>query len=285
MKNLWDINVIKEILEKNNFNFSKSLGQNFLINKNICPQMAESAIIDENTCAIEVGPGIGILTKELALRSKKVATVEIDKRLLPVLDETLEEFDNIEIINDDILKIDVNRLIEEKFNGEDVIVCANLPYYITSPVIMHFLENHAKVRNITVMVQKEAADRLCAEVGSRESGAVTVAVNYYAQAKKLFNVSKGSFHPQPKVDSAVIQLQIREKPPVEIKDEKLFFRMVKAAFSQRRKTAANSISSGLGIEKSEVIKAIEKAGFDANVRAEKLKMEELAKLCECIAEI
>ena len=285
MKNLWDIKTIKEVLEKNNFNFSKSLGQNFLINPDVCPEMADCAVESSNMSAIEVGPGIGILTKELALRAKKVVSVEIDARLLPVLDETLEEFDNIEIVNDDILKIDVNKLIEEKFDGEDIVVCANLPYYITSPVIMHFLENHAKVKKLIVMVQKEVADRLCAEVGSRESGAVTVAVNYYAKAKKLFNVSKGSFHPQPKVDSAVIELEIREKPPIEISDESFFFQTVKAAFSQRRKTAANGISSGLGIDKGKVIAAIEKAGLDVSVRAEKLTMSELAKLCECLIEI
>ena len=282
MKDLWEINTVRDVLERNNFKFSKSLGQNFLINPTVCPNMAESALHDNETSALEIGPGIGILTKELALRAKKVVSVEIDNRLMPVLDETVGEFENLEIVNDDILKIDINRLIEEKFDGEDVVVCANLPYYITSPVIMYILESRAKIRNMTVMVQKEAADRLCAEVGSRESGAVTVAVNYYAEAKKLFNVSRGSFMPQPNVDSAVIQLTIREKPAIEVSDEAKFFRMVKSAFSQRRKTAANGISSGMGIEKSAVISALEKAGLDSNVRAEKLTMEELARLCECL---
>ena len=159
---LWNIKTIQEILEKNNFSFSKSLGQNFLINKNVCPEMADEAVGDGEVCAIEIGAGIGILTKELALRAKKVLSVEIDQRLLPVLDETLSEFDNVEILNADILKIDINELLEEKFKGEDVIVCANLPYYITSPVIMHFLESKSRIKSMTFMVQKEAADRLCA---------------------------------------------------------------------------------------------------------------------------
>lgn len=280
MKNLWEINTIKDIMTRHGFQFSKSLGQNFLINPNVCPQMAEYALSDGATCAIEIGAGVGILTAELAKRAKKVVSIEVDSALLPVLDETLADFDNVEVINADVLKTDINALIEEKFPGEKVAVCANLPYYITSPIIMYFLENKAKIENMTVMVQKEAADRLCAEVGSRESGAVTVAVNYYAEAEKLFGVSKGSFMPAPKVDSAVMKLKIRENPPIEVSDEKKFFSLVKSAFSQRRKTAANGISSGMELSKADVIAAIERAGLDANVRAEKLTMEELARLCE-----
>lgn len=280
MKNLWEINTIKDIMTRHGFQFSKSLGQNFLINPTVCPQMAEQAISDGVTCVIEIGAGVGILTAELAKRAKKVVSIEVDSALLPVLEETLADFDNVEVINADVLKTDINRLIEEKFPGEKVAVCANLPYYITSPIIMYFLEEKAKIENMTVMVQKEAADRLCAEVGSRESGAVTVAVNYYAEAKKLFSVSSGSFMPAPKVDSAVMQLKIREKPPVEVGDEKKFFALVKSAFSQRRKTAVNGISSGMSIPKQDVISAIERAGLDVNVRAEKLTMEELARLCE-----
>lgn len=282
MKELWDIKNIREILERHRFNFAKSLGQNFLVNKNVCPAMAQEAVENSDVSVIEVGPGIGILTQELALRAKKVLAVEIDTRLLPVLEETLAEFDNVEILNADILKLDIPSLIEEKFSGEDVVVCANLPYYITSPVIMHFLESKSSIKSLTVMVQKEAADRLCADVGSREAGAVSVAVNFYAEAQKLFNVSKGSFYPQPKVDSAVIKLTVRQEPPVEIKDEKMFFQTVKAAFSQRRKTAANGISSGLNMDKNDVIAAIEDTGLDPNVRAEKLTMEQLAKLADCL---
>lgn len=284
MQELWNIKTIKEILQKHHFNFSKSLGQNFLVNPNVCPKMADEAVQKKSDCVIEIGPGIGILTKELALRAKRVLSVEIDERLLPVLDETLGEFDNVEILHGDILKLDINKLLEEKFPGEDVVVCANLPYYITSPVIMHFLESRSTIKSLTFMVQKEAADRLCAEVGSREAGAVSVAVNYYAEPEKLFNVSKGSFVPSPKVDSAVIKLTVRKKPPIELKDEKMFFKVVKAAFSQRRKTAVNGISSGLGIDKATVINAIENAGLDANVRAEKLTMQELGNLSDIIYE-
>lgn len=282
MKNLSDISVVKSILAKHGFTFSKALGQNFIINPNVCPEMADEAIDNDGMGVLEIGPGIGVLTYQLAKRADKVVSVELDKRLLPVLDETLAEFDNVEIINADVMKLDLNELIEEKFGSREVCVCANLPYYITSPIIMMLLESKLPIKSITVMVQKEAADRLCAEIGSRDSGAVTVAVNYYAEAKRLFNVSKGSFMPAPKVDSAVIRLDIRQEPPVKVSDEKKFFRLVKAAFGQRRKTALNSISSGMSLPKSEVAAAIEKTGLDINIRAEKLTMQQLADLCENI---
>lgn len=280
MKNLSDISVVKSILAKHGFTFSKALGQNFIINPNICPEMADEAIDSDGMGVLEIGPGIGVLTYQLAKRADKVVAVELDKRLLPVLDETLAEFDNVEIINADVMKLNLTELIKEKFGSREVCVCANLPYYITSPIIMMLLESRLPIKSITVMVQKEAADRLCAEIGSRDSGAVTVAVNYYAEARRLFNVSKGSFMPAPKVDSAVIRLDIRQEPPVKVSDEKKFFRLVKAAFGQRRKTALNSISSGMSLPKSEVAAAIEKTGLDINVRAEKLTMQQLADLCE-----
>lgn len=282
MKNLSDISVVKSILAKHGFTFSKALGQNFIINPNVCPEMADEAIDNDGMGVLEIGPGIGVLTYQLAKRADKVVSVELDKRLLPVLDETLAEFDNVEIINADVMKLDLNELIKEKFGSREVCVCANLPYYITSPIIMMLLESKLPIKSITVMVQKEAADRLCAEIGSRDSGAVTVAVNYYAEAKRLFNVSKGSFMPAPKVDSAVIRLDIRQEPPVKVSDEKKFFKLVKAAFGQRRKTALNSISSGMSLPKSEVAAAIEKTGLDINIRAEKLTMQQLADLCENI---
>ncbi|MGN1418939.1 MAG: 16S rRNA (adenine(1518)-N(6)/adenine(1519)-N(6))-dimethyltransferase RsmA, partial [Acutalibacteraceae bacterium] len=237
MADLSDISVIKGILSKHGFTFSKALGQNFLINPSVCPKMAQMCGADEETGVIEIGPGIGVLTKELALRAKKVVCIELDERLLPVLDETLGEFDNVKIINGDILKIDLKKLIEEEFAGMKVVVCANLPYYITSPVIMRLLESKLPISAVTVMIQKEVADRLCAEAGSRNAGAITVSVNYFAKAQKLFDVSKGSFMPAPKVDSAVIKLDIKEKPDVFVSDEKKFFKMVKAAFAMRRKTA------------------------------------------------
>lgn len=280
MRNLYDINVIKDVMGRHGFNFSKALGQNFIINPDVCPKIAELGGAEENTGVIEIGAGVGVLTAELAKRAKKVVCIEIDKRLLPVLDETLSDFDNIEIINEDVLKVDLHKLIEEKFPGMRVVVCANLPYYITSPIIMMLLESNLPIESITVMVQKEAGDRLCAEVGSRDAGAVTAAVNYYAEAQKLFDVSRGCFMPSPKVDSMVIKLDLRKEKLFDLKDEKKFFRLVKSAFGQRRKTASNSISAGMGIPKGEVISALERAGFDANVRAEKFTMEDFKRLCE-----
>lgn len=280
MQNLSDISVVKRVLSKHGFNFSKALGQNFLINPSVCPRMAENCGADENTGVIEIGAGIGVLTAELAKRAKKVVSIELDTRLLPVLSETLSEFDNVEIVNADVMKTDLHALIKEKFQGMDVVVCANLPYYITSPIITMLLEEKLPIKAITVMIQKEAADRLSTPVGSRDSGAITVCTNYYAEVKHLFNVSRGSFMPPPNVDSTVIKLRIRPEPAVKVSDEKKFFRMVKAAFAQRRKTAVNSIASGMGLSKNQVAEALQKSGLDVNVRAEKLTMEELAALSE-----
>lgn len=282
MLELTDIGTIKALLARHGFHFSKALGQNFIVNPSVCPRMADESGIDSESGVIEIGAGIGVLTAELAKRAKKVVCIELDSKLLPILDETLADFDNIEIINADVLKTDLAALIEEKFGGMPVYVCANLPYYITSPVIMTLLESRLPLKAVTVMVQREAAQRLCAPVGSRLSGAVTVAVDYYAEARKLFDVSAGSFMPAPKVDSSVIRLDIREKPGIEVSDEKLFFSMVHAAFSQRRKTASNSISSGTGIPKAVVAEAIERCGFPPSVRAESMTAEQLAALCEAL---
>lgn len=277
--NLSDIHTVKALLAGHGFNFSKALGQNFLINPEICPAMADEAVLSGADGIIEIGAGVGVLTAELCRRAKKVVAVELDTRLLPVLSQTLAEFDNLEVVNADILKTDLHTLIKEKLTGcETVSVCANLPYYITSPVIMKLLEDRLPIRQIVVMVQAEAADRLCAAVGSRASGAVTVAVNYYAQAEKLFDVSRTSFVPSPKVDSAVIRLQVSEKPRITVPNERLFFNMVKAAFAQRRKTALNGISAGLGISKEKIAAAIARAGLRADIRAEKLSMEALSTL-------
>ncbi len=281
MQNLTDISVVRDVLSRHGFTFSKALGQNFLINPSVCPQMAECCGADGQG-VLEIGPGVGVLTAELAKRARKVVSLELDKRLLPVLAETLADFDNVTIVNDDVLKVDLRALLEEHFAGMEVCVCANLPYYITSPVIMRLLEERLPFCSITVMVQKEAADRLCAPVGSREAGAVTVAVQYYARAEKLFSVSRGSFLPAPNVDSAAIRLQIRETPAVAVVDERKFFRMVKAAFGQRRKTALNAISAGMALQKADVASALERAGLLANIRAEQLSMEELAALCEAL---
>ena len=280
MGNLSDIGVIKSVLQKHGFTFSKALGQNFIINPSVCPRIAEEGGAREGVGVLEVGAGIGVLTAELAKRADKVVCVELDTRLLPVLDETLADYDNIKIINGDILKVDLHEILREEFGDMPVIVCANLPYYITSPVIMRLLESRLNIESVTVMVQKEAAVRLCADVGSRDSGAVTVAVDFYSDAQKLFDVSRGSFMPAPNVDSAVIRLDIRKEVPIEVSDEKFFFSMVRSAFSQRRKTASNGISSGLGMPKQKVIEAIENAGLPATVRAESLTMEQLGILCE-----
>lgn len=280
MNRLSDIGTIKDILSRHGFTFSKSLGQNFLINPSVCPRMAELSGAGQGVGVIEVGPGIGVLTNELCTLADKVVAIELDKRLLPVLDETLGEYDNLKVINADILEIDLHKLIEEEFSGMEVVVCANLPYYITSPVIMKLLEDKLPISAITVMVQKEAAQRICAEVGSRQSGAVTVSVNYYAKPKMLFSVSAGSFMPAPKVDSAVIRLEILKEPPVKVSDEKKLFSVVKAAFSQRRKVVLNSLSSGLSIEKERTAKILEKAGVPATARAEKLTLQDFAAIAE-----
>lgn len=278
MQKLSDISTIRAVLEKNGFHFSKALGQNFLINPSVCPRMAALSGAADCAGAVEVGPGIGVLTRELSQVAKKVVSIELDKRLLPVLDETLADCDNVKILNADVMKLDLRRMIEEEFPGGEVAVCANLPYYITSPVIMRLLEERLPVTSITVMVQKEAAERLCAHPGERACGAVSAAVWYYAEPEILFQVSRGSFMPAPNVDSAVIRLRIRKTPPVEVANEPFFFRVVRAAFAQRRKTAVNSIANTLGRSKQAVAAAFDAAGVPQNARAEALTLEDFAAL-------
>lgn len=285
MDNLSKPGVIKDILERHDFSFSKSLGQNFLINPSVCPRIAEMGNAAAGFGIIEIGTGIGVLTSELAKRAEKVVAIEIDSRLLPVLDETLAEYDNIKVINDDVMNVDLHKLIDDEFQGLDVAVCANLPYYITSPVIMMLLEKRLPIKSITVMVQKEAGVRLCAKMGTRDVGAVTVAVNYFSEAKMLFNVSRGSFMPAPNVDSCVIRFDIKEKTPEGVSDEKHFFRVVRAAFSQRRKTLLNSVSSSMGIDKGIVSSAAEKAGLPLTIRPEQMEMNEFISFAECLKEL
>ena len=280
--NLSDINTVRSLLQKNGFTFKKSLGQNFLINPDICPAMADAAC-DRDTGVIEIGPGIGVLTAELSARAKRVIAIELDERLKKILPVTLSESENVEIIYGDVLKTDLKTLIAEKFSDcKRVAVCANLPYYITSPIVMSLLESKLPIDSITVMVQKEAAERLCAKVGTREAGAVSVAVSYYAEPEILFGVDKGSFMPPPKVDSAVIQLHIRENPPVAVNDESKFFRLVKACFAQRRKTLVNTVSNTLGMDKESIKNALAKLGLSETVRGERLTLEELAELSNLI---
>lgn len=281
--NLYDYNTINKILTSHGFTFSKALGQNFLIDPNVCPEMARCLNADKDTGVIEIGPGIGVLTKELCSVAGNVIAIELDKRLFPVLNETLGEFENLEIVEGDVLSLDLAVLIAEKFSDKKhVKVCANLPYYITSPVIMKLLESKLPIDEIVVMVQKEAAERFCAEIGSRESGAVTVAVNYYANAEMLFEVTKDCFYPSPKIDSAVMRLTLRDKPPVEVRDEKRFFAVVKAAFAQRRKTALNSLSSTLCLSKDKVLSALNEIGADERARAESFSLDQLARLSEIL---
>ena len=277
MYNLSDIGVIKQLLFDAGFSFKKSLGQNFLINPSVCPDMAEASGCTD-IGVIEIGTGVGVLTVELCKRAKKVVCIEIDTRLKSILDKTLKDFDNCEVIFEDVMKVDLAALIKDKFGDMPVVVCANLPYYITSPIIMMLLESRLPINAITVMVQKEAADRLTAEVGSRESGAVTVAVDYYAKAETVRKVSRGSFMPSPNVDSAVIKLNLRKEPPAELINEKAFFKLVRAGFNQRRKTLQNSVSSALGISKDTLKTALENSGLAPTVRAEALTMQELCTL-------
>ncbi len=278
--NLTNIGTVREILSRHGFSFSKGLGQNFIVNPDICPKIAEYGNARQGYGILEIGTGIGVLTKELALRADKVSAVEIDSRLMPVLAETLADFDNIKIYNEDVMKADLHKIIAEDFQGLQTAVCANLPYYITSPVIMMLLESNLPITSITVMVQKEAAQRLCAEVGTREAGAITVGVNYYGTAKQLFDVSRGNFMPSPNVDSAVIRIDIDKKYNLSEEQEKFFFKMVKSGFSQRRKTLANAISSLMGFNKSDVYPVLKSFGISENVRIEALSMEQLVKIAE-----
>lgn len=280
MDNLTNINVIKDILSRHGFSFSRALGQNFLINPSVCPKIAEMGNAQKGWGVLEIGAGVGVLTRELALRADKVVSVEIDGRLIPVLEETLADCGNVTVINEDVMKADLAAITAEHFPGLKVAVCANLPYYITSPIIMNLLESRLPIECITVMVQKEAGVRLCAEPGSREAGAVSAAVRYYAEPKMLFNVSRGSFMPAPNVDSCVIRLDIKKDPPVKVSDEKLYFRVVRGAFSQRRKTLVNSLSSALGIPKAEAAEAIKAAGLPENIRPEQLALEDFAAVSE-----
>lgn len=241
--------------------------------------MAEYCNLSEERGVLEIGPGIGVLTCELAKRASKVVAVELDKRLLPILGETLSDFKNINIVNSDILKLDLNKFVSEQFDTKEICVCANLPYYITSPVIMAILEAKLEnIRSIVVMVQKEAAQRICANPGTRNSGAISIAVNYYAKPELLFDVPRGNFMPAPNVDSAVIRLNIREAPPAHIIDTKLFFKIVKAAFGKRRKTLVNSLSSSLPIAKNDLVKLITESSIKANARAEELTLDQFAEL-------
>ena len=276
---LYAPSTIREIKDKYGFRLSKSLVQNFLTDKNIIDEIIESAQIGPEDLVMEIGPGIGVITMEAAEKAKKVIAVEIDKNLIPILKETLKDYDNVEIINKDILKTDVNGLIDgckEKFAG--VKILGNLPYYITTPIIMKLLEDGVKADSITIMMQKEVADRIKALPETKAYGALSVAVQYYCTAEAVVNVPKEVFMPQPKVDSTVLRLCIRKEKPVILEDRDMFFRCVKAGFGQRRKTLLNSLMGIDNITKDIVRDALEKAGIDPSRRAETLNLEEFAKL-------
>jgi len=271
---------IKYIMEKYGFKFSKSLGQNFLIDDQVIEDIMEGADVGSEDCVLEVGPGIGVMTQALAERAEKVVSVEIDSSLLPVLDETLAPYDNVKIINSDILKIDLRQLIEEEFNGRRPKVVANLPYYVTTPIIMMFLEEGIPVTDIVVMVQKEVAERIVSAPGNKIYGALSVAVQFYSEPSVIVKAPKGLFMPQPKVDSLVVRMKIRETPKVDVKNRKLFFRVVKAAFGMRRKTLLNALSAGLGISKDMVNEVMGACDIDPKRRGETLSIEEFGLLAD-----
>jgi len=267
---------IRRLSEKYGFDFSKSLGQNFLINAAIPVKIAEGADI-EGKNVLEIGPGIGCLTRQLCSRAKSVITVEIDKRLIPILDETLADFDNVKVINDDILNVDLSTL----FDGQSFSVCANLPYYITTPIIMHLLESGAKIDSITVMVQKELARRFTSQPNTADYGSVTASIMYYAKASTLFGVSAGSFCPAPKVDSAVIKLDILpENMRISVKNKENFFRVIKAAFAMRRKTLVNNLSQEFKIPKSDCAAILSSLGLSETIRGEALSIEKYAQISD-----
>ena len=246
MPELTDLSVIRTLCEKYDFALSKGFGQNFIINPGLPPKIVDASGVDKTWGVLEIGPGIGVLTKELARRAAKVVSIEVDERLPPLLAETMAGVDNFKLVLQDVLKVDLRALIEEEFPGMPVAVCANLPYYITSPIVMKLLGDRLPIESLTVMVQKEAADRLAAAPGTRASSAISCAVSYYATSKMMFTAAPGSFYPAPKVTSAVVRMEIRPTPAVQVEDEAGYFALVRAAFGQRRKTAANAIASGLG---------------------------------------
>ncbi|MBR3934494.1 MAG: 16S rRNA (adenine(1518)-N(6)/adenine(1519)-N(6))-dimethyltransferase RsmA [Clostridia bacterium] len=284
MRNLASPKVIKEILEESGFKFSKSLGQNFLIDENVLEKMIAGSGIDENTNVIEIGPGFGTLTQRLCMNAKKVVAIEIDKTAVPILQNNLAEFENLKIINDDVLKCDLPKIINDEFGGGKVKIVANLPYYITTPIIMHILEAKIDADSLCIMIQKEVAERISAKPATKDYGALTVAVNYYATPRMICTVPPSSFIPAPKVSSAVISLDIRPNPPVDVKNEKGYFKIVKAAFGQRRKTLLNALSNSPAIPmaKDEILGVLQKCNIDEKRRGETLSLQEFENISNSI---
>lgn len=275
---------LKALLKRHGFNFSKSLGQNFLIDKNVLDKIVEASDINENSCVLEIGPGAGTLTRRLAETGARCTAVEIDRALLPILGETLSGFENFHLINSDILKVDLNELINSEFDNRPFHVIANLPYYITTPIIMQLLESGLPVMSMTLMVQKEVADRMCAPCGSKEYGALSVAVQYYSAPSVICRAEPHCFIPQPKVASSVVHLKVTASPNVKVSDEKKFFAIVKSSFGQRRKTLMNALAKSpfISADKDKVRNALIQMGIDENIRGEKLSISQFAELSELI---
>ncbi len=273
------------VLQKYNFNFQKKFGQNFLIDTHVLEKIMDSAEITKEDCVLEIGPGIGTMTQYLAERAGHVVVVEIDKNLIPILEETLSAYDNVTIINNDILKVDINKLVEELNEGKPIKVVANLPYYITTPIIMGLFESHVPIKSITIMVQKEVADRMQVGPGTKDYGALSLAVQYYAKPEIVANVPPNCFIPRPGVGSAVIRLTRYEQPPVEVADEKRMFALIRASFNQRRKTLVNGLTNApeLGLSKESVAEALEKLGLSPTVRGETLTLEQFAHLSNILS--
>ena len=277
----------KEIINKYSFAFQKKFGHNFLIDSNVLESIIRGAEITKDDFVLEIGPGIGTMTQYLCEAARQVVAVEIDKMLIPILEDTLSEYDNVEVINQDVLKVDIKSLAEEKNNGKPIKVVANLPYYITTPIIMGLFESGVPIDSITIMVQKEVADRMQTGPGSKDYGALSLAVQYYATAKVILNVSATCFMPRPNVDSAVIKLTRHKKPTVNVADEKLMFKIIRASFNQRRKTLVNGLKNSpeLSFSKEQIVKAIEKIGKPETIRGEALTLEEFAELANAFTEL
>ncbi len=275
---------LKSVIVKHGFSFSKSLGQNFLIDKGILDKIVQGAGIDKSYGVLEIGPGAGTLTRELAAAAGKVVAVEIDKNLEPLLKETLSEFDNVEVVFNDVMKLDLKELIARHFDGMPVAVVANLPYYITTPIIMNFLENEIPVSSLTVMVQKEVADRMAASPGGKDYGALSAAVQFYTEPKIICRAEPHCFMPQPKVESVVIKLSVLKEPAAQVQDKKFMFKIIKSAFGQRRKTLLNALSKSpyISLDKGAVAAAALKAGLDENIRGERLTLNDFARLSDIL---
>ena len=276
-----------EVIQKYEFAFQKKFGQNFLIDTHVLDKIISAAEITKDDLVVEIGPGIGTMTQYLACAAREVVAIEIDKMLIPILQDTLSAYDNVTIINEDVLKVDLNKLAEEKNGDRPVKVVANLPYYITTPIIMGLFENHVPLHSITIMVQKEVADRMRMGPGTKDYGALSLAVQYYAEPYLVANVPQNCFMPRPKIGSAVIKLTVHEKPPVTVRDEKLMFKLIRASFNQRRKTLANGLNNSpeLHYSKEQIAEAIERLEVSPSVRGEALTLEQFAKLADVLLEL